>query len=91
MVSRDLVPMLYESAALVDVQIINPLRIDPAAAYWASWVGIGPLLRIDRTPKAACVGSPAFDPERTCGVRGSPLALSAPCYWAVVYAHAIDA
>src|ERR1700730_103 len=40
-------PCSYESAALADVQIINPLGIGPEAGYWASWVWIGPLLRVD--------------------------------------------
>jgi hypothetical protein len=41
MVSRDFVPMLYQSAAWVDGQFINPLGIEPLAGYWSSWVWIG--------------------------------------------------
>ena len=40
MVSRDLVPMPYQSAAWADGQIINPLGIEPLAGYWSSWVWI---------------------------------------------------
>src|SRR5258706_1107460 len=40
MVSRDLVPMPYQSAAWADGQIIKPLGIEPLAGYWSSWVWI---------------------------------------------------